>query len=124
MCLYYVRNNAALPRMPANADFSTPLKCLASGKKSIEQLHPSAPRQTSALQLLVFYCFHILFVYSCPLYYGMLILSCAYGACPTPLTLVHTEQCKTCRDCITLNSSVRVYWNEQNFAHGLPEVRS
>ena len=23
-----------------------------------------------------------------------------------------TEQCKTCRDCITLNSSVRVYRNE------------
>jgi len=59
--------------MSANADFSTPLKCLASGKKSIEQLRPSAPRHTSALELLVFYCFRILLVYPCPLYYGMLI---------------------------------------------------
>jgi len=24
-----------------------------------------------------------------------------------------TEQCKTCRDCVTLNSSVCVYWNEK-----------
>jgi len=61
-----------------------PLKCLASGKTSIEQLRPSALRQTSALELLVFYGFHILLVYPCPLYYGMLILSCAHGACPTP----------------------------------------
>ena len=48
----YVGDHAALPRMSANADFSTLLKCLASGKKSIEQLRPSAPRQTSALELL------------------------------------------------------------------------
>ena len=47
----YVRDHAALPRMSANEDFSTLLKCLASGKKSIEQLRPSAPRQTSALEL-------------------------------------------------------------------------
>ena len=80
----YVRDHAALPRMSANADFSTPLKCLVSGKKSIEQLRPSAPRQTSALELLVFYCFRILLVYPGPLYYGMLILSRAHGACPTP----------------------------------------
>ena len=59
--------------MLANADFSTPLKCLASGKKSIEQLHPSAPQQTSALELLVVYCFCILLVYPCALYYEMLI---------------------------------------------------
>jgi len=64
---------------------STLLKCLASGKKSIEQLHPSAPRQTSALELLEVYSFRILLVYRCALYYGMLILSCALGACPTPL---------------------------------------
>ena len=70
----YVRDHAALPRMSANADFSTPLKCLASGKKSIEQLRPSAPRQTSALELLVVYCFRILLVHPCPLYYGMLTL--------------------------------------------------
>ena len=70
--------------MSANADFSTLLKCLASGKKSIEQLRPSAPRQTSALELLVVYCFRILLVYPCALYYGMLILSRALGACPTP----------------------------------------
>ena len=69
--------------MSADADFSTLLKCLASGKKSIEQLRPSAPRQTSALELLVVYCFHILLVYPCALYYGMLILSRALGACPT-----------------------------------------
>jgi len=70
--------------MSVNADFSTLLKCLASGKKSIEQLRPSAPRQTSALELLVVYCFRILLVYPCALYYGMLILSSALGACPTP----------------------------------------
>ena len=80
----YVRDHAALPRMSANADFSTLLKCLASGKKSIEQLRPSAPRQTSALELLEVYCFRILLVYPCALYYGMLILSRAHGACPTP----------------------------------------
>ena len=79
----YARDHAALPRMSANADFSTPLKCLASDKKSIEQLRPSAPRQTSALELLVVYCFRILLVYSCTLYYGMLILSRAHGICPT-----------------------------------------
>ena len=71
--------------MSANADFSTLLKCLASGKKSIEQLRPSAPRQTSARELLVVYCFRILLVYPCALYHGMLILSRALGACPTPL---------------------------------------
>jgi len=75
-----------IPRMSANADFSTLLKCLASGKKSIEQLCPSAPRQTSTLELLVVYCFHILLVYPCALFYGMLILSHVLGACPTPLT--------------------------------------
>jgi len=80
----YVRDHVALPRMSANDDFSTPLKCLTSGKKSIEQLRSSVPRQTSALELLVFYCFRILLVYPCSLYYGMLILSRAHGACPTP----------------------------------------
>ena len=80
----YVGDHAALLRMSANADFSTLLKCLASGKKSIEQLRPSAPRQTSALELLEVYCFLILLVYPRALYYGMLILSRALGACPTP----------------------------------------
>ena len=70
--------------MSANADFSTLLKCLVSGKKSIEQLRPSAPWQTSALELLVVYCFHILLVYPCALYYGILFLSRAHGSCPTP----------------------------------------
>ena len=70
--------------MSVNADFSTLLKCLASGKKSIEQLRPSTPRRTSALELLEVYCFRILLVYPCTLYYGMLILSGALGACPTP----------------------------------------
>ena len=79
----YVRDHAALLRMSANADFSTPLKCLASGKKSVEQLRPSTPPQTSALELLVVYCFHILLVYPCALYYGMLILSRAHEACLT-----------------------------------------
>ena len=73
----YVRDHAALPRISVNADFSTPLKCLVY---SIEQLRPSA----NALELLVVYCFRILLVYHCPLYYGMLILSPAHGACPTP----------------------------------------
>jgi len=50
----YVCDPAALPRMSANADFSIPLKCLASGKKSIQQLTPSTPWQTSALELSVF----------------------------------------------------------------------
>ena len=85
----YVHDHAALPRMSANADFSTLLKCLASGKKSIEQLRPSAPRQTSALELLEVYCFRILLVYPCALYYGMLILSRAHGACPTPPGRTH-----------------------------------
>ena len=80
----YVGDHAALPRMSANADFSTLLMCVASGKKSIEQLRPSAPRQTSALELLEAYSFRILLVYRCALYYGMLILSRALGACPTP----------------------------------------
>ena len=40
----YVRDHAALPRMSANADFSTLLKCLASGKKSIEQAGFTAAR--------------------------------------------------------------------------------
>ena len=79
----YVHVLAALLRISVN-DFSTPLKSLMSGKKSVEQLHPSASRQTSALELLVFYFYHILLVYPCPLYYGMLILSCVHGACPTP----------------------------------------
>jgi len=82
----YVGDHAALPRMSTNADFSTLLKCLASGKKSIEQLRPSAPRQTSALELLEVYCFRILLVYLCALYYGMSILSRALGAWPTPWT--------------------------------------
>ena len=72
----YVRDHAALPRMSANADFSTPLKCLASGK-SIEQRAPANFSTKPAL-----HCFRILLVYPCALYYGMLILSRAYGACP------------------------------------------
>jgi len=92
--------HAALPRMSVNTDFSTLVKCLASGKKSIEQLRHSAPRQTSALELLEVYSFRILLVYLCALYNGMLILSRALGACPTPpwvyrrnvpLLVVHTE---------------------------------
>ena len=87
----YVCDHAALRRMSANADFSTPLKCLASGKKSIEQLRPSVPRQTLALELLVVYCFCILLAYPCALYYGMLILSRAHGACPTPLDVSYQQ---------------------------------
>jgi len=49
-----------------------PTHYLASRKKSIEQLRPSVPRQTSALELLVVYCFRTLLLYPCPLYYGML----------------------------------------------------
>ena len=64
------------------------LKCLTSGKKSVEQLRPSAPWQTSALELLVFCCFRLLLVYPCALIYGMLILLCAHGTCPTPPGLV------------------------------------
>jgi len=86
----YVRDHAALLRMSANADFSTLLKCLASGKKTIEQLCPSVPQQTSALELLVAYRLRILLVYSCALYYGMLILSRAHVACPTPPAYPHT----------------------------------
>jgi len=54
-------------------------------KKSIEQLRTTTPRQTLALELLVVYCFRILLVYPCALYYGILILSRAHGACPNPL---------------------------------------
>jgi len=92
--------NAALQRMPANADFSTRLKCLASGKKPIEQLRPSAPRQSSALELLVVYCFRILLVYPCALYYGMLNLSRAHGACPTPL-----QYCSNLYELVTSETS-------------------
>jgi len=81
----YVGDHAALLRMSANADFSTLLKCLASGRKSIEQLHPSVPRQTSALELLVVHCFRILLVYPYALYYGMLILSRALVLPPPEL---------------------------------------
>jgi len=65
--------------MSVNADFSTALKCLASGKKSIERLRPSTPQQTSALELLLFYNFRILLVYPCALY--LLILPRAHRAC-------------------------------------------
>ena len=69
----------------------------STSMKSIEQLRPSTPRQTSALELLVFYCFRILLVYPCPLYYGMLILSCAHGACPTPPgTVLYGTEVKYC----------------------------
>jgi len=80
----YVHDHAALPRISVNADFSTPLRHLASGKKLVEQLCPSTPWKTSALELLVFYYFRRLLVYPCALYFGMLILSHAHGACPTP----------------------------------------
>ena len=65
-----VRDHAALPRMSVNADFSTPLKYLASPKKSIGHV----PQHTTALELLVFCFFRILLVYPCALYYGMLII--------------------------------------------------
>ena len=64
----YVCDHTASPRISANADFSTTLKCLASGKKSIEQLCPSTPRQNSALELLLFCYFRILLVYHHALY--------------------------------------------------------
>jgi len=65
----YVCDHATLPRISENAGFSTPLKCLASGKKSVEQLCPSMPWQTSALELLVFYCFtYLLYI---PVHYTM-----------------------------------------------------
>jgi len=108
--------------MSANADFSILLKCLASGKKSIEQLRPTAPRQTSALELLVVYCFHILLEYPCALYYGMLILSRALGACPTPLayayktvwTLLFDSTCHDVRrNALTGNDSEKIS-NVQN----------
>ena len=64
---------AALQRISVNADSSTPLKCLASGIKSVEQPHPSTPWQTSVLELLVFCYFCILLVYPGALFYAMLI---------------------------------------------------
>jgi len=75
MCLLssYVCVDAALQRISANADSSTPLKCLASGIKSVEQPHPSTPWQTSALEMLVFCCFCILLVFPSALFYAMLI---------------------------------------------------
>jgi len=39
----YVCDHAALPRISENAGVSIPLNCLASGKKSLEQLCPSMP---------------------------------------------------------------------------------
>jgi len=74
----YVRDHAASPRISVNADFSTPLKCLGSGNNSIEQLGPSAPRQTSALELLVFYCFRILLEYPCSLW-NVNFITCAWS---------------------------------------------
>ena len=103
----YVGDHAALPRMSANADFSTLLKCLASAKKSIELLRPSAPRQTSALELLVVYCIRILLAYLCALYYGMLILSFAHGACPTPPAKYREPRTSTVSSiCLTWRSAV------------------
>ena len=67
----YVRDHAALPTISANAD-------------TTQVNRATAPGQTSALELLVFCCFRVLLVYPSALYYGMLILSRARGACPTP----------------------------------------
>ena len=53
---------------------------LASGKKSMEQVCPSAPWQASALELLVFYCFYILHI---PLHYSKDYH--VRGTCPIPL---------------------------------------
>ena len=44
------------------------VKHLASGKKSVEQLRPIMPWQTSALELILFCYFLILLVYHCALY--------------------------------------------------------
>ena len=105
----YVGDHAALPRMSANADFSTLLMCVASGKKSIEQLRPSAPRQTSALELLEAYSFRILLVYRCALYYGMLILSRALGACPTPPGLMIARACEKFQTTPTLGQTAPIF---------------
>jgi len=40
----YVRDHAASLRISVNADLSTALKCLASGKKSMELLPPTVPQ--------------------------------------------------------------------------------
>ena len=49
--------HAASLRIAANADFSTALKCLASSKKSLEQLRPAVHFITRAVTILL--CPHI-----------------------------------------------------------------
>ena len=72
--------------------FHTPLKCLALGKKSIEQLRPSAPQGISALELLLFCHFHILYI-TAHYTYGMLILPRAHRACQPSLGMPLGNAC-------------------------------
>ena len=80
----YVCDHATLPRMSANADLPTTLKCLASGKKSIERSIPIDPRQTSAIELFLVCYLHVLLAYHCILYFGVLIIPRVHGPCPPP----------------------------------------
>ena len=77
-------DHAASPRISANADIYMILKCLASGKKSIERSITIDPQQTSVLDPLVVCYFHILHAYHCILCHGLLIISRAHG----PLQIV------------------------------------
>jgi len=75
-------------RMSVNADISTLLKCLASGKKSIEQLCPSGSWQTSALELALFSSLllpHTSCIFLCTILWNVNFITCAWSLSPTPL---------------------------------------
>jgi len=118
-----VCDHAAPLRMSVNADLSTALKCLASGKKSIEQLCPSVPWQTSALELLLFCNFRILLYIT--VHYGMLILPRAHEACLTP-----SEQWGTWEqgwDSISVNMFIcwrSILLCQMSLAHGNPCIQT
>jgi len=64
----HVCDHVVSPKISVNADCSTTLKCLVRGKWSTEQSCPTVPRQTSALELLLFCYFHTLLVHHYVLY--------------------------------------------------------
>jgi len=79
LLISYVRDHAASPRISAD---TTALKCLASGKKSIEPSHPNVPH--SALELLLFCYFHTLLVYLCTLYlWNVNFITCTWTFPPS-----------------------------------------
>ena len=68
VCLCWEVMYVSMQPHRANADLSTALKCLASGRKSVEGLSNIAPGETSAVELLLVCYFCILLMYHCALY--------------------------------------------------------